>query len=79
MRKRNGELDHQTATRSREDDSYSYSRVAVELVSVVGGVEDGDGDDGGLTVVVPPMGDPCGQGKDVSLSEAPDLLVLFPG
>lgn len=52
-----------------------YSRVAVELVLVVGNVEKGDDDKWLVSGVVDPMGRAWGIGEDVSMSDMFHLLV----
>ena len=50
--------------------------VAIELVGVVAGVHDANGDDRRVSVFVAPVSDSIGQRDDVTVFEAVDLLVL---
>ena len=57
----------------------THSVAAIELVSVVAGVEDGDRDNRILPIVVAPVSKSIRHSQDVSLFELVDFLVFISG
>lgn len=54
-----------------------YPEVEIKLVFFIGDIKNGDGDNGGVSVVISPMGEALWQCKDIALAEPPELLVAI--
>lgn len=68
---------HACTSQSTQFYKLTHSWVEIELVLIIGNIEEDDGDDGPIAVVVDPVGHSGGQRDDVTPPEAADPLVLI--
>lgn len=68
---------HACISQSTQFCKLTHSWVEIKLVLIIGNIEEDDGDDGPIAIIVDPVSHSGGQRNDITLSEAADLLVLI--